>query len=257
MEIDKLFSLNGKTAVITGALGGFGEVVVPMLAAAGADVAMASRRDRACSVPLVEKVESLGRKAVFYQCNIRDENQVITFAEKVKEDFEQVDILINNAGYAQLVPLEKMKGDQFKDTVETSLMGSFYCTREFGKHMIRQKSGRVICIASIAGLIGLPRGTAHHGAAKAGVMGFVRTAAVEWAGYGITVNAIAPGQIDTPPLRAVMEDPGFAADIVRGIPLGRVGRPDEIGAAIIYLASDSAAFITGQTLVVDGGATIF
>ncbi|MEW5814035.1 MAG: SDR family oxidoreductase [Spirochaetota bacterium] len=253
----KLFSLNGKTAVITGAIGGFGEAIVPMLAEAGANVAMASRRNPNQSESLVKKVVKAGRRGVYYQCDVREEDQVKDFAAKVKNDFGTIDILINNAGFAELVPVEKMTLKQFEDTVETSLMGSFLCTREFGRYMLKQKSGRIICIASIAGLIGLPRGTAHHGAAKAGVMGFVRTVAVEWAKYGITVNAIAPGQIDTPPLRKVMGNSQYAKDILSSIPVGRVGRPQEIGAAMIFLASDSAGFITGQTLVVDGGSTIF
>lgn len=254
---DYLFYLGGKVIVITGALGGFGRIFVPMLAKAGADIALADIVENKKAKDLVKDVSLLGKKAVYYKCNVSDEKQVTKFALKVLKDFGRVDILVNNAGAAELVHILDMKTKQFDNTVDTSLKGTFLCSREFGKIMHKLGSGRIINIASTAALIGLPRGTAHHSAAKAGVLGFTRAAAVEWAKKGITVNAIAPGQINTPPLKKIMENKEYAADILRNIPAGRIGEPEEIAAAIIFLSSDSAAFITGQTLVIDGGATVF
>jgi 3-oxoacyl-[acyl-carrier protein] reductase len=205
---------------------------------------------------LISRIESLGRRAVYVRCDVSDAGMVAAMGRKVKEVFGHADILVNNAASSVLVHLENMTDEQWDTCVSVSLRGSFLCSREIGKLMREQRSGCIIGIASIAALIGLPRGTAHHAAAKAGIIGFTKTLAVEWAKYGIRVNAIAPGQVHTPGLVKLMSNPEYSKQILEAIPLGRVGTPEEIAAAALFLASGACAFINGHTLVIDGGATI-
>ncbi|MDD5017888.1 MAG: SDR family oxidoreductase [Eubacteriales bacterium] len=254
-----LFDISGRIAVVTGANSGIGSAAAELLASKGANVALIGRRepDDPAIVELLGNVEEHKTLCKYYQCSVSTESDVVATAQRIKKDFGRVDILFNNAAAAKLMFLEEMTEEQWDLTVDTSLKGTFLCCREFGKIMIEQKRGAIVNMASIAGVLGLPRGTAHHSAAKAGVMGFTRAAAVEWAKHGIRVNTIVPGQIGTSSLQKVFEtNEKFKQDILNDIPLGRVGLPEEIAHSVLFLVSDAAGFITGQTLIADGGTVI-
>ncbi|MBI2842931.1 MAG: SDR family oxidoreductase [Armatimonadetes bacterium] len=254
--MNDILGLNGKVAVITGGLSPIGASTGLMMAQHGADILALDIIDEKCP-ELISRIESIGQRALYMQCDVTDTRMVAEMCGKAKETFGRVDILLNNAASAELVHVEKMTDEQWDRCVAVSLRGSFLCSREIGKIMMEQRSGCIISIASIAALIGLPRGTAHHAAAKAGIIGFTKTLAVEWAKYGIRVNVIAPGQVNTPALAKIMSNPDYSRQILESIPMGRVGTPEEIAAAALFLASDASGFINGHTLVVDGGATIY
>lgn len=253
--MNRLCDLNGKTAVITGGLGGLGTASALTLARCGADILLLD------IVPtdapdVVSHIEAMGRKAVYRRCDVTDPDQVSAVADYVRSVFGRVDVLFNNAASAELVPAEDMEDWQWEKTVSVSLTGTFLCCRALGTVMVEQRAGSIINMASIAGIVGLPRGTAHHSAAKGGVISFTRSLAVEWAEYGIRVNVLAPGQINTRPLQDLMANPEVEQQILRAIPMKRVGEPEEIAAAVAFLASDDCRFMNGHTLVIDGGATI-
>jgi NAD(P)-dependent dehydrogenase (short-subunit alcohol dehydrogenase family) len=254
--MDNLFSLRNRVVIITGGTGAIGRETVVKLAVQGADIAIVDIVPEDEAEDLVLSLKALGRYADYFRCDVADSAQVSRMVEAVFKKYGKIDVLLNNAAFARLNMAANLSDEDWDITVRVSLRGSFICSREVAKFMIPQGYGNIICMASIAGIIGLPRGTAHHSAAKAGVMGLTRALAVEWAKYGIRVNAIVPGQIMTPLLKKIMDQPGNAEQILANIPLGRVGRPDEIAAAVIYLASDASSFITGHSLVIDGGATI-
>ena len=254
-----LFDISGRVAVVTGANSGIGAATVELFASKGANVAMIGRREPEDGdiTALLDRLEKYNVTCRYYRCGVANQSDVIETAEKIGRDFGRVDILFNNAAAATLAHIEDMTEEQWDITVDVSMKGTFLCCREFGKMMIQQKKGAIVNMASIAGVLGLPRGTAHHSAAKAGVMGFARTAAVEWAKHGIRVNTIVPGQIGTAALQRVFAlNESFKQEIMNDIPMGRVGMPEEIAHSVLFLASDAAGFITGQTLIADGGAVV-
>jgi len=251
-----LFRLDDSTVIVTGGTGGIGCKTVLALADSGADVVIVDVIPENEAAELVSSVKALGKRSVYFKCDVADTVAVRKMVGKVMEEFGKIDVLFNNAASAKLSMAMDMADEDWDNTVRVSLRGSFICSREVGKIMMKQGQGSIINMASIAGLVGLSRGTAHHSAAKAGVMGLTRALAVEWAKYGIRVNALVPGQIMTPPLQKIMENPENVKNILNNIPLGRVGSTEEIAAAVIFLASKASSFITGHALVVDGGATI-
>lgn len=254
-----LFDISGRAAVITGANSGIGASTVELFASRGADVALIGRRepDDDEIMQLLDSLKKYNVKYKYYKCSVANQSDVIKNVKEIRNDFGTVDILFNNAAAATLAHIVDMTEEQWDITVNVSMKGTFLCCREFGKIMIQQKKGAIINMASIAGVLGLPRGTAHHSAAKAGVMGFTRTAAVEWAKHGIRVNTIVPGQIGTDALQRVFaKDEQFKQDILNDIPLGRVGFSEEIAHSVLFLASDASGFVTGQTLIADGGTVV-
>jgi NAD(P)-dependent dehydrogenase (short-subunit alcohol dehydrogenase family) len=252
-----LFSLKEKVAVITGGTSPIGSATARVFADYGADVALLDVKEPAETEALVADMKGRGVRCAYYKCDVSETLSVRQTAKRVIADFGRVNVLMNNAAKCHIALVEDMTDEWFDETIAVSLRGTFLCSREFGRYMIAAgNGGSIFSTASIAGLIGLPRGTAHHAAAKAGIMGFIRTLAVEWAKYGIRVNCIAPGQIMTPGMAELFKNEQYKKDILVNIPLGRVGRTEEIAAMALYLASDASGFTTGQTMVVDGGATI-
>ncbi|KIL73537.1 3-oxoacyl-[acyl-carrier-protein] reductase [Bacillus badius] len=242
--------LEGKAALVTGASRGIGREIALELARAGADVAVNYSGSEAKANEVVEEIKALGRKAVAIQCNVADSDSVAEMVKQTTEAFGKVDILINNAGITRDNLLMRMKEQEWDDVINTNLKGVFLCTKAVTRPMMKQRSGRIINVASIVGVSGNP-GQANYTAAKAGVIGLTKTTAKELASRGITVNAIAPGFIATDMTDALPEEAKSA--MLGQIPLGYFGDPADIAKAAVFLASEDSKYITGQTLHIDGG----
>ncbi len=241
-------ALQDKVAVVTGASRGIGKAIALALASEGASVAVNYASSSAAAEVVVAEIESMGGQAIALQADVSKPDQVDGFIAAVMEKWGRVDVLVNNAGITRDTLLLRMNLEDWQAVIDLNLTGVFLCTKAISKIMLKQKSGRIINIASVAGQMGNP-GQANYSAAKAGVIGFTKTVAKELSTRSITVNAVAPGFIETD-----MTD-GLQADaILKFIPLGRYGKPEEIAGMVRFLAADpAAAYITGQTFNVDGG----
>lgn len=244
-------SLNGKTALVTGASRGIGRAIALRLAEDGANVAViyAGSADKAKAV--VNEITALGVNAKAYRCNVADSAAVNETVKAVTNDLGKIDILVNNAGITRDGLMLRMKDEDFDAVLDTNLKGVFNMIRACYSGFIRKKSGRIINISSVSGIMG-NAGQANYSASKAGVIGLTKSVARELASRGITCNAVAPGFIQTD----MTENLGDNNPLLNSIPLGRMGKPEDIAAAVAFLASDSAAYITGEVLKVDGGLAI-
>ena len=244
-------SLNGKTALVTGASRGIGRAIALRLAEDGANVAViyAGSADKAEAV--VNEITALGVNAKAYRCNVADSAAVNETVKAVTNDLGKIDILVNNAGITRDGLMLRMKDEDFDAVLDTNLKGAFNMIRACYSGFIRKKSGRIINISSVSGIMG-NAGQANYSASKAGVIGLTKSVARELASRGITCNAVAPGFIQTD----MTENLGDNNPLLNSIPLGRMGKPEDIAAAVAFLASDSAAYITGELLKVDGGLAI-
>lgn len=244
-------SLNGKTALVTGASRGIGRAIALHLAEDGANVAViyAGSADKAKAV--VNEITALGVNAKAYRCNVADSAAVNETVKAVTNDLGKIDILVNNAGITRDGLMLRMKDEDFDAVLDTNLKGAFNMIRACYSGFIRKKSGRIINISSVSGIMG-NAGQANYSASKAGVIGLTKSVARELASRGITCNAVAPGFIQTD----MTENLGDNNPLLNSIPLGRMGKPEDIAAAVAFLASDSAAYITGEVLKVDGGLAI-
>ena len=244
-------SLNGKTALVTGASRGIGRAIALRLAEDGANVAgiYAGSADKAKAV--VNEITALGVNAKAYRCNVADSAAVNETVKAVTNDLGKIDILVNNAGITRDGLMLRMKDEDFDAVLDTNLKGAFNMIRACYSGFIRKKSGRIINISSVSGIMG-NAGQANYSASKAGVIGLTKSVARELASRGITCNAVAPGFIQTD----MTENLGDNNPLLNSIPLGRMGKPEDIAAAVAFLASDSAAYITGEVLKVDGGLAI-
>jgi NAD(P)-dependent dehydrogenase (short-subunit alcohol dehydrogenase family) len=245
------FSLLGKKAFVTGGSRGIGRAIALALASAGADVAVScSPAGGEQAEEVCRAIRELGRRSESYAYDIAVRGEVETMCSEIKHDFETLDILVNNAGITRDRSFKKMDRDAWDEVINTNLSSVFDITRRFIDGMAERGWGRVINISSIVGEIG-NFGQANYSAAKAGLIGLTKTLAREYARKGVTVNAIAPGFIQT---RMVADVPAKALEAVIGMtPVGRLGDPMEIGAGVLFLASPSAAFITGHVLDINGG----
>ena len=244
-------SLNGKTALVTGASRGIGRAIALRLAEDGANVAViyAGSADKAEAV--VNEITALGVNAQAYRCKVADSTAVNETVKAVTNDLGKIDILVNNAGITRDGLMLRMKDEDFDAVLDTNLKGAFNMIRACYSGFIRKKSGRIINISSVSGIMG-NAGQANYSASKAGVIGLTKSVARELASRGITCNAVAPGFIQTD----MTENLGDNNPLLNSIPLGRMGKPEDIAAAVAFLASDSAAYITGEVLKVDGGLAI-
>lgn len=244
-------SLNGKTALVTGASRGIGRAIALRLAEDGANVAViyAGSADKAEAV--VNEITALGVNAKAYRCNVADSAAVNETVKAVTNDLGKIDILVNNAGITRDGLMLRMKDEDFDAVLDTNLKGAFNMIRACYSGFIRKKSGRIINISSVSGIMG-NAGQANYSASKAGVIGLTKSVARELASRGITCNAVAPGFIQTD----MTENLGDNNPLLNSIPLGRMGKPEDIAAAVAFLASDSAAYITSEVLKVDGGLAI-
>lgn len=241
--------LTGKTAIVTGASRGIGAAIARKLCEAGANVALCSRSAEAVAA-IADTLNSEGYTAISTAADISKKGDVEALIKTVLDKFSQIDILVNNAGITRDTLLMRLKDEDWDAVLQTNLTGTMYCTRAVMRPMLRQRSGRIINISSVIGIMGNP-GQASYAAAKAGIIGFTKTIAREVGVRGITVNAIAPGFITTD-MTAQM--PQQNQEQLRAlIPLRRFGSPEDVADAVHFLASDAARYITGQTLHVDGG----
>jgi len=241
--------LTGKVAFVTGSTRGIGLGVATALHAAGAKVAIVGR-----DVTKAQAVAAaLGERAVGVSCDVADGGQVEAAIAAAEQALGPIDILVNNAGLTRDNLLLRLSETDWDTVLDANLKGAFFTTKAVVKGMMKRRSGRIINITSIVGLTG-NKGQANYAASKAGLIGFTKSVAKEYASRGVLVNAIAPGFIETDMTAALPEDGRTA--LLEGIALGRLGRPEDVAGAVIFLASDLAAYVTGQVLVVDGGMVI-
>ena len=245
--------LKGKSAIITGGVRGIGKAVAEEFCKNGADVLLCYRSSDAQARKTADELARYGTAVELLRGDVADPQTARQAAARAKELFGKVDILVNNAGITRDKLLMRMSDTDFTDVIDTNLNGSFYFLSAVSKLMIKQKSGTIINLSSIAGVKGNP-GQVNYSASKAGIIGMTMSAAKELGRRGITVNAIAPGFIDTD-MTAVMTEEQKAG-IAEAISLGRVGNPEDIAKTALFLASHSASYITGQTICVDGGLNI-
>jgi NAD(P)-dependent dehydrogenase (short-subunit alcohol dehydrogenase family) len=248
------FDLTGRTALVTGAARGLGRAIALALAKAGADVAL-GLRDEASGAGPAAQIEALGRRALPLQMDVTDLDQIEAAAARADEHFDGIDILVNNAGIAIGNPAERVAPADFDTVMAINVRGTFFTCQAVGRRMIARGGGRIVNLSSQAGLVALPTESVYC-MTKAAIAHLTKCLAVEWGCHGITVNAVAPTFIDTPGTEPALADPAFRADVVDRIAaLHRIGTPDEVASAVVYLASPAASLVTGHTLVVDGGWT--
>ena len=246
-------SLQGNVALVTGGSRGIGRAVCLELARQGAAVAVNYAGNSAAAEETVEQCRALGVEAEAFQADVADPAACDALVAAVKERFGKLDILVNNAGISRDGLLMTAKEEDFTKTLDTNLKGAYFCTKAAAKVMLRQKYGRIVCLSSVVGLRGNPGQTAYA-ASKAGILGLVKAAAKELAGRDITVNAIAPGFIETD-MTAVLPEKAREA-MLTTIPKGRPGAPEDVARAVAFFAAAESAYITGQVLCVDGGMAV-
>ena len=245
--------LKGKIALVTGAAKGIGRAIALELAKEGASVVVNYNGSREKAEAVAEEIRSLGSESSICQCDVADTGAVLAMIKEVTEQYGRLDILVNNAGITRDNLIMKMTEEDFDAVIQANLKGCFNTIKAVSRQMLKQRSGRIINITSVSGILG-NAGQANYAASKAGVIGLTKTMARELASRGITVNAVAPGFVDTDMTQVLPESVKEAA--TAQIPLGRFGKPEDIAHMVTYLASEKAAYITGQIISVDGGMAI-
>lgn len=243
-------SFAGKTAVVTGGSRGLGRAVCLELAAGGANVVLCYAGNESAANETVAACEALGAKALAVRCNVADSGDVKALMDTVVQAFGRIDILVNNAGITRDGLLMMMKEEDFDDVINTNLKGTFLCMKAVSRQMMKQRYGRIVNLSSVVGLRG-NAGQVNYAASKAGVIGMTKSLAKELASRGVTVNAVAPGFMETD-MTASMPDAAKTATLA-AIPMGRMGAAEDVAKAVAFLASEEAGYITGQVLAVDGG----
>lgn len=242
--------LENKTAIVTGSAKGIGKGIATEFARQGAKVVINYCGSKEAALETVEEIKAFGGKAIPYQADISDYEMSKKMMDDIIKEYGKIDILVNNAGITRDNLILRMSESEFDDVIRTNLKGTFNCIKHVTKYMLKNKSGKIINISSISGVNGIA-GQANYSASKAGIIGLTKSFAKEMSSKGININAIAPGFIETD-MTKVLNDK-YVEEIVKTIPSKRVGRPEDIAKAALFLASDMSDYITGQTLMVDGG----
>jgi NAD(P)-dependent dehydrogenase (short-subunit alcohol dehydrogenase family) len=248
------FRLNGRVALVTGGSKGLGRVMAQALAEAGADVAVVSRTMEDCRKAAGEIETSTGRRAAAFAVDVTSADELKRMAGEIEDLLGPVDILVNNAGINIRGLIDEISESDFEAVMATNVTAPFLCSKIFGPKMAERGWGRVINLGSIMSVISLP-GRSSYASSKAAIMGLTRTLALEWATKGVTVNAICPGPFATEMNKQLLNDPAKYRDFVTRIPMGRWGELHEMAGAVVFLASDAAAYMTGGALFIDGGWT--
>ena len=243
-------NLTGKTALVTGASRGIGRATALKLASLGANVAINFAGNLTKAQEVKAEIETLGVKAILVQGNVADFETVQSIVKTVTDEFGTLDILVNNAGITRDNLLIKMSEKDFDDVIGVNLKGVFNCTKAVARLMMKQRGGRIVNLSSVVGIIG-NISQANYAAAKAGIIGFTKSTAKELAARNVTVNAVAPGFIDTDMTDALSDK--VKEELIKGIPAGRMGSAEDVAELVAFLVSDQAAYITGQVIAVDGG----
>ena len=247
------FDLSGKVAIVTGAGRGMGYHIALALAKFGADIVVCSR-----TVPELKRVgaeiEKIGRRALVHEMDVTNISEIHTMVERAVNAFGHIDILVNNAGVNITQWAVDVTEEAWDRVLDTNLKALFFCAQAVGRVMIRQKKGKIINVSSQTGTVAIPQRAAYC-SSKGGVNQLTKLLAVEWAQHNINVNAIAPTFIETPFTKPMFEKEGFREYVLGNIPLGRVGKPEDVTGAVIYLASEASNLVTGHILLVDGGWT--
>ena len=246
--------LEGKVAIVTGAGQGIGRAIALTLAKEGAAVVVNDINLKSAK-EVAEEIKSQGGKAVPIKADASNGEEVNTLVEKTVNKFKKIDILVNNAGTAKLTPTVELTEAEWDSTIDVDLKGQFLCSQAVAKHMIKQKRGKIVNIASLAAHIGTP-GLVAYSASKGGVIQLTKVLAVEWGKHNITVNAVSPGLTMTELVKAVFKERPDVFEGVERIPLKRLAMPEDIANAVLFLASSESDYITGQVIIVDGGTTV-
>jgi NAD(P)-dependent dehydrogenase (short-subunit alcohol dehydrogenase family) len=246
------FRLDGRVALVTGGARGLGLTMATALAEAGADVALSGRSRASCQDAANGIAASTGRQARAFAADVTKIDDVERLASEVERELGKIDILVNNAGINIRGPVQELTEADWDAVVDTNLKGPFLCARAIGPRMVARGWGRVINLGSVLGVIGLP-GRAPYASSKAGIINLTRVLALEWAGTGVTANALCPGAFGTEMNKPLMEDPVKYQQFVAQIPMGRWGEVEELTGAVVFLASEASSYVTGASLFVDGG----
>jgi NAD(P)-dependent dehydrogenase (short-subunit alcohol dehydrogenase family) len=253
----ELFDLSGKTAIVTGGGAGIGRQMAQALAESGANLVLCARKVERCEQAATE-LSQLGVRALGLRCDVRQPEAVQAVVDRTREEFGRIDVLVNNAGTVWGAPPEDTPLEGWQKVIDVNLTGVFVFSQAAGRVMIDEEGGKIVNIASVAGLGGAPpeivNAIPYH-ASKGGVIAFTRDLACKWARHGINVNAIAPGWFPSEMSRFVLDRQGEA--LVERVPLRRFGGPDDLKGAVVFLASAASDYVTGHTLVVDGGESVW
>jgi gluconate 5-dehydrogenase len=253
-KIRSLFDLSDKVAVVTGGSGAFGQAAARALAAYGADVVVTSRKVEnleAC----VAGLQDTGRRVQHISCDVTDPASVDAMMKQTLKEFGRVDILVTAAGIANRFPAQEFPIDEWQKIMDSNVKGTYLCCQAAGRQMIEQGGGKIITVGSVRGLLGHPGGYSAYGTSKGAVHLLTKQLSTEWAQYKINVNCIAPCIFWTPLTKQVLEDPKLHAIFMQRIPWGRAADPQDFIGAVVYLASEASAFVTGDILYIDGGST--
>ncbi len=243
----------GRVAVVTGGGRGIGRAIAARLAEEGANVAISYRSNDAAAEETAQKVRDAGAKCEIFKGDVASPEDVQALFAGVSDAFGRVDILVNNAGITRDNLMMRMKEDEFDEVLRTNLKGTYLCTRAALRPMVRARWGRIVNVGSVVGLVG-NAGQANYAASKAGIIGFTKSVAREVAQRGITVNAVAPGYVETELTGGLPE--GVKEQILAQVPSGRFGEPEEVAGVVAFLSGEGGGYITGQTIAVDGGMTM-
>lgn len=249
-----MFDLKDKVAIVTGARRGMGKAHALVLAKAGAKVVVSDISQEECD-EVVKEIKKNNGEAIAIKCDVSDKAEVDDLVKKTIEKWGKVDIFVNNAGILQFKPFLDLTEEDWDKVLDVNLKGYFLCAQAAAKEMVKQKSGSIINIASIAmGQVGVGFPTlSHYSASKGGIVALTETIAAELAPYNIRVNAVAPGGIDTPMVGAIKDNPQAMEGTLSRIPMKRLGKPEEVANLVLFLASDASSYMTGSTVVIDGG----